>query len=81
MSFGVVAAVLERAVVLMMIRYSEAARLNAKLQRYDAAVEYSTLALAIDRDCLGTDHALYHDDVRALKELQEARARCAQTSG
>lgn len=53
-----------------MFRYFEAAKLKQKIGRMDEALRYAKEGLQIDRDCLGSDHALYEQGVETVQSLK-----------
>lgn len=51
-------------------RYLEAAKLNQGYEKYEEALRCAERGLAIDGDCLGTDHPLYQNSLKAVHDLK-----------
>ena len=54
-------------------RYLEAAKLNQGYAKYEEALRCAERGLAIDEDCLGTDHPLYQNSLKAVNNLKKHR--------
>jgi hypothetical protein len=51
-------------------RYLEAAKLNESYSKYDEALRCAERGLEIDGDCLGMDHPLYQNSLKAVHRLK-----------
>jgi len=51
-------------------RYLEAAKLNESHGRLEEALRCAERGLEIDRDCLGIDHPLYQNSLKAVRDLR-----------
>jgi len=52
-------------------RYLEAAKLNQSYGKHQEALRCAERGLAIDSDCLGTDHPLYQNSLKVVDDLRK----------